>query len=92
MRYLRCYLYYNVNVISKPSLYLLIISLLYLDSMWKLWTISKIFSVNLENFRDVLEGMDTPTTDIHTADDATSSIKAFGDSFHNAFKEVSKPH
>lgn len=34
--------------------------------------------------------MDTPFTEVHSADDVASSIHAFGDCLHNAFQEVTK--
>lgn len=52
--------------------------------------ITQAFSVNWETFGHIFEGMYNLPTEIHSVDDVTFSIQAFGNSLHNAFQEVAK--
>lgn len=54
--------------------------------------IAQAFSDNWGKLGHIFEGIYryTPSTEVHSADDVTFSIQAFGNFLHNAFQEVAK--
>lgn len=53
--------------------------------------IPQAFLINWDDYAQVLENMQAPRTEIHSADGVTTSIKTFGDTLHNAFRKVARP-